>query len=153
MTHDELVGRAVRWLRGTKRCGVVLAEVSGSGFEQPDAIGWKIGGTHSVLVECKTSRPDFLRDAKKWHRRAGLGMGMERYYLAPPGVIRAEELQNGWGLAEVGARIRVVQEAELRTRCPDRQRREIGILFAALRKAQLGLPMDRWHKEASHEPR
>lgn len=147
--HDYLVTRAVRWLRGTKRCGVVLAETIGGGYEQPDAIGWKLSGLHTVLVECKVSRSDFLRDKKKWHRRAGTGMGQERYYLAPPGVISVEDLPDGWGLAVAEPRrVRVLRPIKVERFDFDRTRREVALLYAALRKVELGLPMDRWHQQA-----
>jgi len=141
--HDELTRRAVRWLRGTMRCGVVLSEVIGDGHEQPDAIGWKRGGLHSILVEVKTSRADFIRDQRKWHRRARLTVGVERYYFTPPGLARVEELPEGWGLAEAGKRIKVLARAE---RADDQRfRHEIPLLFAALRKVELGLPIDWLH--------
>ena len=59
MTHAQLVEKAVEWLRGY-RCGVVLSEQACISGEMPDAIGWK-KACHSVVVECKVSRPDFLR--------------------------------------------------------------------------------------------
>lgn len=65
--------------------------------ETPDAIGWR--STYSILVEVKTSRSDFLRDRKKFHRRKpGYGMGTLRFYLSPPGIITPEDLPDGWGL-------------------------------------------------------
>lgn len=145
MTHNDLVKRAERWLRGTMRCGVVLCEVVGSGWEQPDAIGWKHGGHHSVLVECKTSRADFLRDKKKWHRQSREhSMGQERWYLAPSGIIQPEELPEGWGLIEVrGKQIRKVkQSAKVQIYDSEIMRSEIMLMFAALRKIELGISID-----------
>ena len=63
MTHGQLVERAVRWLR-SYRCGVVLSEQACVSGEMPDAIGWK-RANHSVLVECKVTRADFLADRGK----------------------------------------------------------------------------------------
>ena len=63
MTHPELVEYAVGWLRGY-RCGVILSEQACVSGEMPDAIGWK-RASHSVLVECKISRADFLADRDK----------------------------------------------------------------------------------------
>src|ERR1700686_5875531 len=60
MTHGQLVERAVRWLR-SYRCGVVLSEQACVSGEMPDAIGWK-RANHSVLVECKVTRADFLAE-------------------------------------------------------------------------------------------
>lgn len=138
MTHDDLIAVAERWLRGAQRCGVVLVEASG-GHEIPDAIGWRMGGRMSVLVECKASRADFLRDGDKWHRRAGLGVGQRRYYMAPAGMIRPEELPPGWGLVEVSpsgrARV-VVRLPKVEAFDPEVWRRELGMLYSGLWKVQ-----------------
>jgi hypothetical protein len=88
MTHDELVTRAARWLRTSKRCGLVLREI-GTEAEQPDAIGWAYRGT-SFLVECKATVDDYRKDAKKFFRRdPERGMGRLRYWFAPPDVAEA----------------------------------------------------------------
>jgi len=147
MTHDYLVRRAIKWLRGTMRCGVVLAEVSGSGYEQPDAIGWKRGGLLSILVECKATREDFFRDFDKWHRRHGLSMGQTKFYFTPEGLVTLDEVHPDWGLVEAGrTRTKIIKRVELTSYDPDIWRREIPLLFSALRKVELGLPMDRFHK-------
>jgi len=111
VTHSELCSLAVRWLKrpnSAKGHGCIVAvsecraEMDG---ECPDAIGFRAGWHEgSVLVECKVSRADFLADKAKPHRRAGAGMGTWRYYMAPTGVIRAEDLPERWGLLEVNAR-------------------------------------------------
>ena len=75
MTHAQLVHRAVAWLR-SYRCGVILSEQACLSGEMPDAIGWK-RACHSVLVECKVARADFLRDRDKpFRRRQELGLGV-----------------------------------------------------------------------------
>ena len=103
MTHAKLVSLAVAWLR-RYRCGVVLSEQACVSGEMPDAIGWK-KACHSVLVECKLSRGDFLADREKpFRQKPELGVGCERYYLAPRNLIRVEELPTGWGLLEISAR-------------------------------------------------
>ena len=99
MTHEELVIRAERWLK-TMGCGVVLNDNFRAGThsgEQPDAIGWRDG--LSLLVECKATRSDFLADRKKRFRAdPALGMGDWRFFMCPPGLIKPEELPEGWGL-------------------------------------------------------
>ncbi len=141
MTHSELIEVAVRWLRGTARCSVVLPEAQG-GHEIPDAIGWSRSGRVSTLVECKTTRADFLRDRRKWHRRVGLAIGQQRYFLALPGIIKPEDLPDGWGLLEAhasGARrfVRVVVRLPRLTQInPDVTLREVPYLYAALVAAQ-----------------
>jgi hypothetical protein len=116
--HDELCGRAARWLKNTRKCRLVLREVVSCARETPDAIGWRWGS--STLVECKTSRADFRRDQKKvGHASPDWGMGEYRYYMTPPGLLRVDELPEGWGLLEVhGRRVRVVHEATRRELCP-----------------------------------
>lgn len=144
--HDRLVERAERWLRGTKRCGVVLAERSFSGeSEIPDVIGFQVAmggvGHGSIVVECKTSRSDFFRDHKKGHRRPGFGMGVLRYYFTPAGLLVPMELPAQWGLAEVrGSIVKVVQEAVAFTDpFNDRLAREFRLLYSFARRAQLGV--------------
>lgn len=94
MTHAELVLRAKKWL--ASRCGVVLAEYVCDTREIPDAIGFS--SRCSILVECKATRADFLADKKKRHRNGLRRMGNYRFYLVPPGLVRAEEVEDGWGL-------------------------------------------------------
>ena len=103
MTHAQLVEKAVHWLR-RYRCGVVLSEQACASGEMPDAIGWK-RACHSVLVECKVSRGDFLADlTKPFRRKPATGVGCERFYLAPAELIKPEELPLGWGLLEYCSR-------------------------------------------------
>ena len=75
MTHAQLVQKAVAWLR-SYRCGVILSEQACLSGEMPDAIGWK-RACHSVLVECKISRSDFLVDRDKpFRRKQEIGPGL-----------------------------------------------------------------------------
>jgi len=105
MTHKEGVELARVWLarrhgRGAACPVVVVTELTHGLKETPDAIGWH--GTSSTVVEVKASRADFRSDAQKLFRRdSTFGMGDERYYLAPAGLIQPEELPEGWGLIEV----------------------------------------------------
>ncbi len=80
-------------------CSIVISEFTVTS-EQVDAMGWT--AHRSIVVECKTSRDDFLRDRKKHHRKnADGGLGDERWYLTPKGLIKPDELPDGWLLAEV----------------------------------------------------
>ena len=97
-THAELVSRGARWLRNTYGCKTVLTENESYTGETPDVIGWKRTG-RSILIECKTSRPDFLADAKKPFRVNPLiGLGAERYYMTNTGLLKPAEMPEGWGL-------------------------------------------------------
>lgn len=133
MTHADLVARAVRWLSSTRHCSTVATRACMVVSEQPDAIGWKASSV-SILVECKTSRADFFRDVKKPHRLFPQhGVGSERYYLTPPGLVKAEELPAGWGLLECHPRtIRVVVEAQ--TRSHKNRPEELRLLLGYIRR-------------------
>jgi hypothetical protein len=99
VTHAQLVKLGERWLR-SYRCRIVLSEQTVDSGEVPDIIGWR-GNCHSVIVECKVSRSDFLADQKKFVReRPEAGMGCERFYLAPRGLLKKTDLPSGWGLLE-----------------------------------------------------
>src|SRR5438270_4402035 len=103
MTHEKLVKAAVAWLR-RYRCGVVLSEQSCASGETPDAIGWK-RACHSVVVECKVSRADFLADREKaFRQKPEVAMGCERFYLVPAGLLNPDELPAGWGLLALRGR-------------------------------------------------
>jgi hypothetical protein len=91
--------RAERWLK-SRNCGVVFNDkfkaVTYSG-EQPDSLGFRTNC--SILIECKASRSDFLADFKKRFRKnPRLGVGDWRFYMSLPGVIKVEDLPDGWGL-------------------------------------------------------
>jgi len=113
MTHSELCKMAVSWLkrassRGGHGCKVAIDECrTGWDGEVPDALGFTATGNPlvdgTVLVECKVSRADFLIDRKKPHRIGG-GVGNWRYFMAPEGLIRLDELPEKWGLVEVNGR-------------------------------------------------
>ncbi len=100
---EHLVEDRAEWLR--KRCSVVITDMTHGGAETPDAIGW--AGTVSTLVECKTSVADFRADALKSFRRyPDSGMGNQRYFCAPKGMIKVTP--EGWGLLEYdGRKLRV----------------------------------------------
>ena len=143
--HDELVDRACRWLKGSCGCSVAVGELrafTGSG-ETPDALGWR--SEYSILVECKTSRADFLEDRKKPFRmKPSMGVGTYRFYMCPPGVIEPEDLPEGWGLLHLEKnRVRRVVGPQgniwthgdnLRFANPRNQDAEIAMLVSAMRR-------------------
>lgn len=99
MTHNDLVQRAEHWL-WKQNCGVVFNDkfkaLTQTG-ESPDALGFR--HNVSILIECKSSRADFLVDKNKPFRKdPAQGLGDWRFYLCPPGVIQIEDLPAGWGL-------------------------------------------------------
>jgi hypothetical protein len=137
MTHARLVSMAVQWLR-RYRCGVVLSEQACVSGEMPDAVGWK-RACHSVLVESKVSRADFLADRDKpFRQRPEQGVGCERYYLAPKGLIKIDELPLGWGLLEVcGREIDRVKASAKNLRSAIGFENEMNLLLASLRRVEL----------------
>jgi hypothetical protein len=137
MTHAQLVQKAVAWLRAY-RCGVILSEQACLSGEMPDAIGWK-RACHSVLVECKVSRADFLADRDKpFRRKQELGLGCQRFYLAPTGILRAEDLPPGWGLLEYHNRqVKLLRPAAKNLRTATGFRYEMNLLLASLRRVEI----------------
>jgi hypothetical protein len=137
MTHAQLVEKAVQWLR-RYRCGVVLSEQACVSGEMPDAIGWK-RACHSVLIECKVTRPDFLADrAKPFRLKPQQGVGCERFYLAPVGMLSRDELPTGWGLLECRAgRIETAHPSAKDLRTATGFRYEMNLLLASLRRVEV----------------
>jgi hypothetical protein len=137
VTHAKLVAMAVQWLR-RYRCGVVLSEQACVSGEMPDAIGWK-KACHSVLVESKVSRADFLADRDKpFRQKPEIGVGCERYYLAPRGLVRTEELPAGWGLLEVcGRELERVKVSAKNLRSETGFQNEMNLLLASLRRVEI----------------
>src|SRR5437763_578123 len=104
----------------------------------PDAIGWK-RANHSVLVECKVTRADFLADhAKPFRLKPEQGVGSERFYLTPPALLKPEELPAGWGLLELRrGRIELVQSSAKNLRTATGLRYEMNLLLASLRRVEV----------------
>ena len=104
----------------------------------PDAIGWK-KACHSVLVECKVSRADFLADREKpFRQKSERAVGCERFYLAPKGLIRIEELHSGWGLLEVcGREIERAKLSAKNLRTAIGFGYEMNLLLASLRRVEV----------------
>lgn len=137
--HDYLVERGADWLK-RNRCTVVLKEFcaapeSRNTIETPDVIGWRGTKGVSTLIECKTTRADFLKDkGKPWRIEPSLGMGEYRYYLCRPGLIRPQELA-GWGLLYVYAQAVHVEVPSVHF---DRNRQhETHLLLSALHRLAL----------------
>lgn len=81
----------------------VVVELVVYGAENTDVWGYCCGDSSSAVIEVKTSHSDFLADKKKfWRSQKAEDMemqaGMRRWYLCPEGVIKPEELPEGWGL-------------------------------------------------------
>ena len=151
MTHDDLVKRAVKWLKNSvskpnpagddapylerywnkPRCGVAVPElVSGNYGEIPDAFGWD--RDNSWLIECKASRADFLAN----RRKIGTRIASYRFFLCPPGLISVDELSDGWGLLYCHPK-KIAIEA-WPTKNPDRNiRGELSMMYSLLRRVSI----------------
>lgn len=133
-THKKLVRRMVRWLKNTERMLVVISELSTRNSETPDVIGWA-GGALSILIECKISHADFLADAKKHFRRhAEWGVGDMRYMAAPKGLLKVDEIPEGWGLLDVDRYVYTTKEAKL---VQANKQNECIMLMSALRRLEI----------------
>lgn len=99
LSHADLVTLAHSWLLGAGECGFAFTEPQmPRSSEMPDALGYR-GNGFTILIECKTSRADFLADRKKPFRRMpSMGVGGLRYFMTPPGLVKPEELPAKWGL-------------------------------------------------------
>lgn len=127
--HSKLVELARKWL--CRKCPVVITEMAG-GSEIADAIGWR--SWSPILIECKSSRSDFLTDKKKFFRRNPKeGMGFKRYFMTPKGLVKPEELPEKWGLIEIhGKRYRTIKKAS--PFYEYNRSREVGMLLSALQR-------------------
>lgn len=149
MTHDELVRVAKKWLVKARSCSVVLTERQAQHGETPDAIGWR--GQHSVLIECKTSLADFRRDLDKWFRNTGPGIGQQRYFMAPKGVIPVDEVPVNWGLLEVdGNTVRTIKSHDVLYLDERVASAEVPLLVAALRRSQMGVTRRRKRRRKAY---
>jgi hypothetical protein len=112
MTHADLCERAIRWLRG-QRCDPVLHGIASSA-EIPDAIGW--GSDGSIVIECKISIGDLLRDKRKNH--AEKRMGDRRLFLCPFGLVAAGYIEKHFPdhglLSPQGRKMTVLRTAPIR---------------------------------------
>lgn len=151
--HKTLVKQAAAWLRNRKNCNVVFAELSTQNNETPDAIGFHVAGG-SILVECKASRADYLADKNKIFRRCEeIGMGDARYFAAPKGLLKPDELPEGWGLLEMSEhQTREIKEANHKAA---NKRAEVKMLMSAIRRLELSTAVfvREEHNDQAHAPR
>lgn len=140
MTHKELVERAAKWLKNTRKCPLVVTEIAVSygTNEIPDALGWRYA-RHTTLVECKASRADFQRDKKKVFRQFwDMGCGQQRFFMTPPDLVTVDELPEGWGLLYCHPhKIQIVKECKMPVLNKDVTWNESVILYSLVRRAEI----------------
>jgi hypothetical protein len=132
------------------RCTVVLSELKTCNSEIPDGLGFKAVGGESILVECKTTRADFLSDKKKFFRRnEWAGMGDKRFFMTPTGLVAPEEVPGPWGLIEVypdSQRAHITKQAEKIE--GTNKNAEVSMLVSAIRRLELSTAVFVRHEEA-----
>lgn len=147
ITHDDLVQIAYRWVLTARSCGVAFREFNSAACngEYPDVIGFGAWG-HSVVVECKISRSDFARDKLKSFRKSPeQGMGSQRFFCCPTGLVHPDELPEGWGLVYVSEtrKARIAHDpygGNVRWRKTPMEKNikaEHGLMYSALRRLHL----------------
>ncbi|WP_313418801.1 hypothetical protein [Sphingobacterium multivorum] len=103
MTHSQLIAIGIDFVKKRFRYPLVFSEIMSAVYtgEIPDIIAFG-AFNKSIVLECKISRSDFLRDRKKPFRLdPSLGMGKYRFYIAPVGIIHPSDLPERWGLIVV----------------------------------------------------
>lgn len=96
LTHKQLCDLGARYLKQIYRFDRLLSE-TGYRKENPDVFAFSKRA--SVLIECKASRADFLKDKRKpFRQNPKLGVGSVRIYLVNEGVAKPEEIPEGWYL-------------------------------------------------------
>jgi len=154
MTHKELVEVAYKWVLKNASCGVAFKELVTINREIPDIIGFGSWG-FSVVVEVKASRSDFLSDKKKFFRiNPEEGMGSQRFYCCPAGMIKKDELPEGWGLIYVNEKLKArcvfsPYHGHISSRNPNLKknlRAEHIFMYSALRRLHLRHRIDEIYK-------
>lgn len=156
--HRILVEAAYKWVLNNTSCGVAFKELNTNACngEYPDVIGFGSWG-HSVLIECKVSRSDFNSDKKKMFRKEPhLGMGSQRFYCCPTGMLRIEDMPEGWGLIYVNEKnkARCVHQpykgniGERNDPMSKNIKAEHGLMYSALRRLHLRGLLDAVYEEA-----
>jgi len=127
MTHKKLVDITRKYFikRGWP---VVITEMRTYADNIPDVLVFS--QKEVQMYEIKVSRADFLKDLKKPRHTP---FGSKRYYVAPKGLIKTDELPAGWGLFEWdGKRMLKTEGSILFNDCDPSAER--GILISALRR-------------------
>jgi hypothetical protein len=101
LSHDEIAEFAADKMR---KKGYLMTWANMRSLnvgEQPDVMAMK-HLNDVVVIEVKVSRSDFFADKKKpWRNGEVKGIGTERVYLTPPGLLQVSEIPYGWQLWEV----------------------------------------------------
>lgn len=100
LTHRQLCELGARFILSLRHpTGYPWRILIETGYraENPDVFAYT--KYHSILIECKTSRSDFLADMKKpFRQNPQIGIGERRLYLVNQGVCTQNEMPKGWQL-------------------------------------------------------
>lgn len=114
LTHKMLVDLAAKRIKTHfDSISLVLTELKSFAGEIPDVIAFRYDKT--ILIECKTSRADFLRNKNKnWYKNTQgyKALGHYRIFFAPEGLIKTDELPSFWGLITVSEHLVTKVEVE-----------------------------------------
>lgn len=146
-THSDLIDIAYKWALKNRPIGCAFKDMKSYSSETADVIGFG-GSGFSVLIEVKVSRSDFFADRKKPFRiRPENGMGTERYYCCPIGMIKPDELPSGWGLIYVDGKKATLKHKAINPEFLPRQitftfekknkNAELDVMYSALRRLHL----------------
>jgi hypothetical protein len=143
LSHRQIINHIGQYAARNFKCVAAVLERSGhcGCGESPDYLGWNSKGA-STLIEVKVSRSDFLADAKKpWRRNPNYALGRYRYYACPNGLIKKEDLPEGWGLIYVsnyGYARKQVKSKEFNVNEMS-MLNELGMMARALRDTKVGV--------------
>lgn len=128
ITAADIVNRLhTRYPEPKWECGAEVGDSTGFGKRRAlDFLAlntWPSAGFHSVGVEVKVARSDWLRELGAPEKRAEFELSLQEFWVAvPPGVVKVEELPTGMGLLEAikGGKLRAKVRAKFhRDRRPD----------------------------------
>lgn len=73
-----------------------------------------------VAVEVKVDRGDFARELANPNKRAPwLGLATECYFAAPTGLLKSDEIPEGWGLLECSPKSEKIRRRKIAVQRPD----------------------------------
>ena len=136
ITHKQLCTKTATWLQNKNFAyRIVITELKTFAGEIPDNIGFN-GSGGSILIECKISLADFNKDKEKHFRKyEEMGMGDERYFCAPKGILKPEIIPEKWGLIEYeNNRFYTTKESE---HFGADKRKELIMVVSAMRRLEI----------------
>jgi len=136
MTHDELVKRAVNWLKNNQvsvmRFPIILPEYRCYANSIPDVIG--LNHNRTAVIECKVSRADYFADQNKGHRHYRFQLGNYRYYLCPVNLLKPDEIKGGWGLLYCHSYKITIEKESILFPIEETRKEEYQVMYSIIRR-------------------